>query len=240
MQKIGHFSGKLIVVLLLAGALAGCMRAASGQPSNTGTVLYPTHLMTIPATGLPVYSGSPCADSGPQGTHLPDQADEVFAGQEIGTQSISQSAGGGFEQCARTTYTYAALVPFAFPHNTTGVTHALLTFSVLDDGTHPAASERVSCATALELATQDLTTQQSDVSSSSSYLTLPSGVMSQLSSSPTAQVDANKAQWTLDVTQAVQAWLSNQRPNDGFVLAGPENASQTCLSIYGGFTLTLS
>lgn len=233
MKKLARFLEILGCFLALAGLLVGC-----GIPSTADTRFHPT-IIKYGFPEYPIYSESPCVDSGPKGTHFPSDDESVFVGQEIGKQSIAENIGGGFEQCATTIYQYAAILIFSFAQDTAHDTHALLKFTLLDDGAHHSAPERVSCATDLEIATQDMQ-ENPDPSASEYYISLPSGVMSRLQSSQNVQIDARKAQWSLDVTDVVRAWLNRQRPNYGFVLSGEKGSEQPCLSTYGEWDLVLS
>jgi hypothetical protein len=236
MKKVFRSLGKLGGLLMLAGLLVGCTNLlAHPAPGYT-----PTTVLNIASTETPFYSTSVCADSGPQGTDLPTQANDVFVGLEIRTQAIPENVGGGFERCATTYFRYAAVLIFDFTRGHPVFTHAQLRYTLLYDGSHPAPSGRISCAAALELATQDLTTQNFNAQSAESYLSLPSGVMSRLSGDQQVQLDVSKAQWTIDVTDVLRAWTSKQRPNYGFVLVGPESSNQPCLSTYAGFELLFS
>jgi hypothetical protein len=54
----------------------------------------------------------------------------------------------------------------------------------------------------------------------------------------------NAKTFSVDVTPALQAWINQGEPNNGFVLVGsseifPENSNQTCFSWYGSFVLDI-
>ena len=111
---------------------------------------------------------------------------------------------------------------------------------MVDDGTHAAASDLVSCATDLQIAIQKINSEPYDPAMVEHYISLPDGKMRDLNPGPKVNLIKDEGRWAIDVTNIVRSWISGERPNYGFVLVRPHVTVEPCLSTYANFYLGLS
>lgn len=220
---------------LFALILSGC----ASQPSSSPGSLRPVKLQTL--TGMYRYFAyGQCSDGGPQGFEpLPSQG-IVLAGENAHTSYDPM-----YDECTITTLFYLAGILFDLSQlGSQSVARAVLSFRLISSETDT-SQQHVSCATSLKLAI----TAWQDYNPEAYYPNLPAfslplvdfGRAAQPSPTPGVQIDQAHATISVDVTQAVNGWLSNRWPNDGLVL-GPQNisSSRACLSRYTDFALAIT
>lgn len=230
MRPIPHLLTRMLMLMALAGAIAGC-----ALPPGSPITLRPVLLRTFDG-GYGYTSNWACTEvSGSPIQRRPSNATVVLVGRDVFTRSVP-----GFEQCQTTAFDYEAGMRYDLQSfGQVSVKRAYLTFRLL--GTEISGAGRIgfSCASDLDLGTNNWTSPDTNPSEKP-LVTLPFGPIGSASPTREVSVDAHSGTLAVDVTQVIQDWLTGQTPNDGFLMSMGTDRSSSCVSEYGDFALTVT